>query len=187
MKTILSIVLVLTALLSLSASAQNQPNEYDLFDKERDRIIEQQNSNKISRTMGFKETLIAAKTYMPNDKITQDYLVSVIDYSEQLDKKKISQTEYESIKAARGERFLAAIKDKNASDELAFQQAAVENDRLRKAQADAYNEGMRQQRNAMAGAAALQGIGRAFNNSFGQSITPPPQICNYYGGTRYCY
>ena len=41
--------------------------------------------------------------------------------------------------------------------------------------------------NTAAIATLLNGIGKAFTNSFGQSITPPPRICNYYGGTSYCF
>lgn len=41
--------------------------------------------------------------------------------------------------------------------------------------------------NTAAIATMLNGIGRAFSNSFGQSITPPPRICNYYGNTSYCF
>lgn len=187
MKTIMSIVLVFAAFLSCSAYAQNTPTEYALFSKEVDRINEQKDANRISRTMAFKEKLIAAKTYMPGDRITQDYLRSLIDYSEQLDKKKISQSEYNALKESRDERFLAAIKDINESDDRAFRQAELENDRMRQAQASANANAAQQFRTTAATATMLNGIGRAFNNSFGQSITPPPQICDYYGGTRYCY
>lgn len=114
-------------------------------------------------------------------------MASTIEYSELLDKKKISKQEYENLNNARWDRYKAAAAELKESNERAQRQAELENDRIRQAQAEAYNEAIRQQRNAIAGAAALQGVGRAFNNSFGQSITPPPQICNYYGGTRYCY
>jgi hypothetical protein len=187
MKTIAGIFLVFAAFISASVFAQNTPSEYALFKKEDNRITEQRNANTISRTKMLKERLVASKTYMPNDRVTMAYITSLIDYSEQLDNKKISQKEYSSLTEARGERFMAAIKDMNDAEDRAFQQAAVENDKIRQEQTNAYNEVIRQQRNAMAGAAALQGIDRSFNNSFGQSITPPPQICNYYGGTRYCY
>lgn len=187
MKTIMSIVLVFAALFSLPAYSQNTPAEFDLFTKESNRITEQQKANKISRTMAFKEKLVAAKTYMPGDKITQDYLSSLIDYSEQLDKKKISKAEYDSLKESRGERFLAAIKDQNEADERAYRQAELENDRMRQNQSSANANAAQQYRNTAATATMINGVGRAFTNSYGQSITPPPQICDYYGGTRYCY
>lgn len=41
--------------------------------------------------------------------------------------------------------------------------------------------------NTAAIATMLNGISKAFTNSFGQSITPPPRICNYYGSTSYCF
>lgn len=41
--------------------------------------------------------------------------------------------------------------------------------------------------NVAAIATLLNGIGKAFSNSFGQSILPPPRICSYYGNTSYCY
>ncbi len=187
MKTILSIVLVSAALLSFSAHAQNTAAEYALFEKEVDRITEQQKSKKIGRTIAYKEKLIAAKTYMPGDKITQDYISSLIGYSEQLDSKKISQSEYDALKEARDERFLAAMKDMRESNERAYRQAELDNDRMRQAQASAYANAAQQYRTTAATATMLNGVDRAFTNSFGQSITPPPQICDYYGGTRYCY
>ena len=186
MKTIMSIVLVCAAFLSIPAYSQNTPQEFALFNKEEDRIIEQQQANKISRTMALKETLVAAKTYMPNDKITRDYLSSLIDYSEQLDKKKITQKEYENLRELRRERYEAANADRNEADARAFRQAELENDRMRQAQASANANAAQQYRNTAATATMINGVGRAFNNSFGQSITPPLQICNYYGGTRYC-
>lgn len=186
MKTIMSIVLVCVAFFSFSAHAQNSAAEYALFEKEVDRITEQQKANKIRRTMAYKEKLVAAKTYMPGDKITQDYIISLIGYSEQLDSKKISQSEYDTLKEARDERFLAAMKDMRESNEQAYRQAELESDRMRQAQASAYADAAQQYRNTAATATMINGIGRAFNNSFGQSITPPLQICSYYGGTRYC-
>lgn len=187
MKTIMSIVLVFAAFLSCPAYSQNTATEYALFEKEVDRITEQQKANKIGRTMAYKEKLIAAKTYMPGDKITQDYINSLISYSEQLDTKKISQSQYNALKEARDERFLAAMKDMRESNEQAYRQAELENDRMRQAQASANANAAQQFRTTAATATMLNGVGRAFNNSFGQSITPPPQICDYYGGTRYCY
>ncbi|WP_068319485.1 hypothetical protein [Polynucleobacter yangtzensis] len=184
MQTIRAIVLAFAALLCVPALAQSNT---ELLDKEVNRIKEQMRDKKISRTMGFKEMLSAVKTYVPNDKLSLDLLTSTIEYSELLDKKKISKQEYDNLNAARWERYIAATAELKEANERAQRQADLENDRIRQAQAAAYDEAIRQQRNAMAGAAALQGVGRAFNNSFGQSITPPPQICNYYGGTRYCY
>lgn len=180
MKTILSVILVTVVLISHPAFAQANP---DLYSKELSQISSQFQDGKIDRTTFFKESLAVAKTYLPNDRLTQSFFQSLIDYSEQLDRKAITKKKYEELYDARIERYKYALENR----ERAERQAELENDRLRQAQADAYNEGIRQQRNAMAGAAALQGIGRAFNNSYGQSITPPPQICNYYGGTRYCY
>jgi len=180
MKTIRCIFLLFVAITSLPALAQNNQQ---LYDKELEQIGAQFETKKIDRTTGLKEILAATKTYFPNDKLTQSFYQSLIEYSEQFDRKVITKKKFDELFEARTDRYKSAMENK----ERAERQAELENDRLRQAQADAYNEGVRQQRNAMAGAAALQGIGRAFSNSFGQSITPPPQICNYYGGTRYCY
>lgn len=184
LKTIRAIVLVFTAFLSLPVIAQTKE---DLFNKELERIVAQYEAKKISQSEAAKEVFIASKSYFPSDKLTQDYFQSLSEYTDQLAKKAITRKKFDELRYARAERYEAAIADRKEAAERAQRQAEVENDRLRQAQADAYNEAIRQQRNAMAGAAALQGVGRAFNNSFGQSITPPPQICNYYGGTRYCY
>lgn len=178
-KTIAAIALVLIYLSINYVSAQTNA---DLFDKEVEQIGTQFKAKKIDRTTGLKEILAATKTYFPNDKLTQSFYQSLVEYSEQFDRKIITKKKFDELFEARTDRYKSAMENK----ERAERQAELEDDRLRQAQAEAYNEAIRQQRNAAAGAAALQGIGRAFNNSFGQSITPPMQICNYYGNTRYC-
>lgn len=183
-QTIRAIVLVLAALLFTSVMAQTKE---DLFNKELERIVAQYEAKKISQSEAAKEIFIASISYFPNDKLTQDYFQSLSEYTDQLAKKSITRKKFDELRYARAERYEAAMADRKEAAERAQRQAELENDRMRQAQENAYNEAIRQQRNAMAGAAALQGVGRAFNNSFGQSITPPPQICNYYGGTRYCY
>lgn len=182
MKTIWRITLVMICLAIFSQASYSQSGE-DLFEKESERIMAQANAKKISRTMAMKEILAAAKTYIPNDKITKDFLESQVDYSEQLDKKKISEKEWMTLKNARVERYEAAIIDREESKARAQRQADLENDRMRQAQAAA----AQQQRNTAATAYLLNGVGNAANTSFGQSLTPPVKVCNYYGGTRYCY
>ncbi|MBU3551392.1 hypothetical protein [Polynucleobacter sp. MWH-Berg-3C6] len=183
MKTIMSIVLVCAALVSLKAFAQNNS---ELFSKEVERIVAQYEAKKISQSVAAKEILIASKAYFPSDKLTQDYYQSLADYSDQLAKKTISQKQFDELTNARVERYAAAMEDRKEANARAFRQAELENDRMRQAQASAYADAAQQYRNTAATATMLNGIGRAFNNSFGQSITPPLQICNYYGGTRYC-
>jgi hypothetical protein len=184
MKTIVSIVLVFAALISAPVFAQNNA---ELFSKEVERIVAQYEAKKISQSVAAKEIFIASKSYFPNDKLTQDYYQSLSDYSDQLAKKSISQSKFDELTNARAERYEAAMEDRREANARAQRQAELENDRMRQAQAAAYADAAQQYRNTAATATMLNGIGRAFNNSFGQSITPPPQICNYYGGTRYCY
>lgn len=179
MKTIFSFIFALGTLLPcLSFGQGNQ----ELFQKEVERIAAHVDSKKITRTEGLKEVLAASKSYVPNDRLSQSYFQSIIEYSEQLDKKTISRKKYDELFAARTERYQSALEDKERSE----RQRELENDRIRQAQAEAYNEAIRQQQSALTGAAMLQGVGKAFNNSFGQSIIPPPQICNFINGGMYC-
>lgn len=180
MKTIINIVLVFAALISTSVFAQQYPGEYDLFRKEELRIDAQRSAKTISRTGMLKEKLAAAKTYMPNDRISQAYYTSLIEYSEQLDDQKISQKEYYALAQARGERFLAALKDSNdAEDRLQSQQ--------RQGPQVVYVEGNNSLNDAIPPAMFLNKVGQAFSNSYNQYLIPMT-TCNSWGpGTVTCY
>lgn len=184
-----SLILIALTVFSFSAWAQSgsAQNNQDLFDRESLRIANQYQENKITRLMAAKEVLAASKAYFPNDRVAHDYYQSLVEYSELRAKNQISEKKLQELFSSRTERFIEAQKDRAELNERNRRQEELEQNRINQAKAEAYNEAVRQQNNVAAGAAALQGIGRAFNNSFGQSITPPPQICSYYGNTRYCY
>lgn len=180
MKPLMSIALVTSALISTNAFAQNTPSEYDLFRKEELRIEAQRSEKKISLTVMLKEKLAAAKTYMPNDRISQAYYMSLIEYSEQFDNKKISKQEFDALAEARGKRFMAAIKDVNdAEDRLQAQQ--------RQGPQVVYVEGNNSLNDAIPPAMFLNKVGQAFSNSYNQYLIPTT-TCNSWGkGTVMCY
>lgn len=178
-------IFALILLLILSHTSFAQSNE-DLYDRETDRILKQYEQGKINRTTSFRETLAATKTYRPNDRLTQAFFQSLLEYSEQQDKKLITQKKFEELLTARAERYREASIEMVEARKQAQRQSDQDNARRRQDQIDAYNAAMAEQQNTAATAQMLQGIGRAFNSSFGQSITPPMQICSYYGNTRYC-
>lgn len=177
MKPLMSIALVTSALISTNVFAQNTPSEYALFKKEHDRIEAQREAKTISRTAMFQEKLAAAKTYMPNDRISQAYYMSLLGYSEQLDKKQITQEEYKALAAARGERFMAAIKDLNDAADRAEQA------QQRQGPQTVYVEN----NNAIPAAMFLNKAGQVFSNSYNQYLIPTT-TCNSWGkGTVMCY
>lgn len=177
MKTIAGIVLICAALMSNSVFAQNTPSEYALFKKEHDRIEAQREAKTISRTAMFQEKLAAAKTYMPNDRISQAYYTSLLGYSEQLDKKQITQEEYKALVSARGERFMATLKDLNDAADRAEQA------QQRQGPQTVYVEN----NNAIPAAMFLNKAGQAFSNSYNQYLIPTT-TCNSWGpGTVMCY
>lgn len=181
LKRIFAVAILVAASFGVFAQSNS-----DLYDKEADRITEQFNAGKLGRTAAIKEMLWATKTYYPNDRISHAYWQSIIEYSEQLDKKQITKKRYDELYEARLQRYKQSYDEAKEAYEKDRRQAELEDSRRRQAQIDAYNQAAQQQRNDAAIAGALQGVGRAFNNSYGQSITPPMQICNYYGNTRYC-
>lgn len=179
MKTIAGIVLLLATIFATNAFAQNTPSEYALFKQEESRIDEQRRSRTITRTEMLKEKLAAAKTYMPNDRVTQAYLTSLVEYSEQLDTQKISKKEFDALAAARGERFLAAVKDlQQAEDRLA--QTQQESPQV------VYVQGNSAVNDAIPAAVFLNKVGQAFSTSYGQYLQPMP-MCSYGRGTVMCY
>lgn len=181
MKTIINIVLVFAALISTSVFAQQYPGEYDLFRKEELRIDAQRSAKTISRTGMLNEKLAAAKTYMPNDRITQAYYTSLIEYSEQFDNQKISKQELEILMAARGERFLAALKDSSdAADRR-------EQEQQRQSPQVVYVDRNSAVNDALPTAMFLNKVGQAFSNSYNQYLIPMT-TCNSWGpGTVTCY
>lgn len=178
-------IFALIFFLTLSHASFAQSTE-DLYDKELGRILEQYQLGKISRTESIKETLAATKTYFPSGRISQAFYESLLDYSIQLDNKKITPKKYNEMYDARLARYESALSEQKDARERAQRQSELDNARNRQEQIDAYNAAVAQQQNTAAAANMLQGVGKAFSNSFGQSITQPMQICSYYGNTRYC-
>ncbi|MBU3592031.1 hypothetical protein ICN11_08380 [Polynucleobacter sp. 78F-HAINBA] len=187
MKIIISIVLAFTALLSMPVIAQN--NQAAFF-KEVEIIADKVEAGEKSQSEGAKEIFSLSKSYFPNDKLIQSFYQSLLLHSERLEKKLITQKEFDSLGQASLADYKSAISARTIESAKAQFQAALENDRPQRGQ---YTGEMLMQQeytnpaNTAAIATMLNGIGRAFTNSFGQSITPPPRICNYYGGTSYCF
>lgn len=160
MKMMMSVALIVW---SLTGYAQNTPSEYAPFRKEELRIDAQRGTNTISRTTALKEKLAAAKTYMPNDRITHDYLTSVLDYSERLD---------------RWDRDQAAVKD--AEDRRVQEQQRQSPQVVYVDRNSAVND-------AIPAAMFLNKVGQAFSNSYNQYLIPTT-TCNSWGkGTVMCY
>ena len=109
MKTIRCIFLILAILTSLPALAQNNQQ---LYDKELEQIGAQFEAKKIDRTTGLKEILAATKTYFPNDKLTQSFYQSLIEYSEQFDRKAITKKKFDELFEARTDRYKSAMENK---------------------------------------------------------------------------
>lgn len=183
----MSIVLVCAALFSMPVIAQNNRS---VFYKEVEIIADKMEAGQKTPSEGAREIFALSKLYFPNDKLTQSYYQSLVLYSERLEKKLITEKEFESLGKASLDDYGSAISARTIETAKAQFQAALENDRRQRGQ---YNSEMPMQQqytnpaNTAATATMLNGIGKAFNNSFGQSITPPPRICNYYGGTSYCF
>lgn len=187
MKTIVSIVLVFGALISSPVMAQSWTCDYYLpqcpdkvsqYNKEYSSYLSEARSGKIPMLEFAKQAIALSERMYPKDKTLNDMAkqqYALIQFT------KDSNASYEeklNLVSLNADLLDTVIKDRfqmaNAISEMQNQQQAS-----------------RQPGNSAANTAAvatmLNGIGRAFNTSYGQSLLPPPQICNYYGGTRYCF
>lgn len=187
MKTIMSIVLVFAALATLPVMAQEWTCNYFLpqcpskgkaYTNAINSVIEQRDAMKISMLEASKKMLEITKDIYPKDQTLISMREQSVEIAKLLSDSKISPDVAEKIRNASSDFYQRVIADRF---EMAEAIGKMESNQQSRTQAG------NNYANTAAVATMLNGIGRAFNNSFGQSITPPPQICNYYGGTRYCY
>lgn len=187
MKTIVSIVLVFAALISAPVFAQGWQCDYYIpqcpdklkeFDKAAMEIAKPSSGREPTLIDASEKFIVLVQKMYPKDKTLNDmakqrYVLAKFSAASNLSKdEKINLIEVNST----------LLQD-------------IINDRFEMANAfmDADREYQKQQQsrssagNTAAVATMLNGIGKAFTNSFGQSLTPPPRICNYYSGTSYCF
>ena len=178
MKTIMSIVLACAVLFSSHAFAQSDLCDFYLpqcegkfvdFRDSMGAIVKQSTSGKITPLEASDQILKLSEQTYPKDTL----LIATAKQMNALEKVFATSNIPESKKAELSDGadkiFQQAMKDRSEALNMSQQSNAGAN-----------------RSNVAATATMLNGIGRAFNNSFGQSITPPLQICTYYGGTRYC-
>lgn len=182
----MSIVLACAVLFSSHAFANNWACDYLLpqcpekeqkFRRGIDEIGALKDANKITSLEMSKKYLELTLSMYPKDKTLIDMFTQSVLIKKFLASKGISEDEILDIRKISVELYEEIIADRFQMAN-AFMEADKE---YQKQQQSRSNYG-----NVAATATMLNGIGRAFNNSFGQSITPPLQICTYYGGTRYC-
>ncbi|MBU3594804.1 hypothetical protein ICN10_00120 [Polynucleobacter sp. 86C-FISCH] len=171
-------IFAITFLMVSSSSIYAQTQLDKQFSDERAAVFQAVKDKRINNLDARKELLSLSKTFFPSDELLIAHDEYGVEIATRLQNKEITLAQFNELMAERNERFKKAQEIRKANDQA---QARAKQDQI-----DAYNQAVQQQRNAVAGAIALQGIGNAFSNSFGQSITPPMQICNYYGNTRYC-
>jgi hypothetical protein len=131
MKIIIRIVLVFTALLSVPVIAQN--NQATFF-KEVEIIADKVEAGEKSQSAGAKEIFSLSKSYFPNDKLIQSFYQSLLLHSERLEKKLITQGEFDSLGQASLADYKSAISARTIESAKAQFQAALENDRLQRGQ-----------------------------------------------------
>lgn len=187
MKTIVRIVLVSAALLSVPAMAQSWTCDYvlpqcpDKLNKLESAVgaaHEQMEQNKITRVEMSKKILEITKEMYPKDGTMISLAEQRLAINQLLADSSTSPEMAEKMRKVSSDFYTRVISDRF---EMANSISKIEG------QQQASRQPGNSAANTAAVATMLSGIGRAFNNSYGQSITPPPQICNYYGGTRYCF
>ena len=154
------------------------PDKARQYEKESNAVSTQIMDLKITFLEGTKKYIEISERMHPNDKVLND-----------MSKQTGTLAEFVVNSNASPEAMLKMLK-LNSDLQGAFIKERFE---MANAFTDVRNDIQRQQQsrtsagNTAAIATLLNGIGKAFTNSFGQSITPPPRICNYYGGTSYCF
>lgn len=200
MKKIRSIIFVCLASLSASVLADSICDYYTSACKEKlvrydnatKQIDEEVKAKKITEVEAARRVVALAKDMYPEDALMASITAQQAALAEAFSRSKMSEKDKSALELTTSETFIRALAMRTALFNVANQQEQALNQYANQAQQaqQAYNVQESQDqsaRNTIATSYLLNGIGRAFSSSFGQSILPPPQICNYYGGTRYCY
>lgn len=193
MKSIQWLLLVMCGVTSTAALSQNDLCDYylpqcaakfDQYSKAAKQLDVQVKSKELSNLEAAQKAVALSDSLYPKDVLLaninkQNLVIAQFALQNQLSEAQMSElnaSTTDTYRQAILERFAAA----KAAEEVGqfYSQYQVPQQ---------YQAPQQNPANTAAIATMLNGIGRAFTNSFGQSITPPPRICNYYGSTSYCF
>lgn len=166
------------------AQAQQPKTQEDLLMAEIGRIGELLSQKKITKTEAGKEMSIAARAYLPNDRLAHAYFDSIASYLERVDKKEITAEQAEELTRLRTERFNAAIQQRAQLAGEQEKQAAQRRENELSAQRDAQYRSQLDQQQALQEAQRRQAIGNFFS-TFGRSMQqayPPTTTCRTVPG-----
>lgn len=195
MRTIRLLFLAIVTLAGASAYAADSvcdyyvpacKDKYTRYNTETAIITQEAAAKKITTPEAGKRVAQIARSMYPNDPL----LISITEQQQAMAEilGKLPVQQQKTLEDAAAKTFARALKERfvlfdtmaeMSGQQQANQQAAAQYQQSSDAQAN-------NARSTIATAMFLNGVGRAFATSWGQSILPTPQICTYYGGTSYC-
>lgn len=197
MKIIRLLLLTLLTLLGASAYASDSVCDYyvpackEKFKRYNDAttaITQSVVDKKITTAEAGRKVGQLAQSMYPNDPLLLSIAAQQQAMAEILSGSKLTAQQQKTIEDAAAKTFTRALAERfalfDAMAEISQsqQQAAISSQQIAQARAEQAQDA----RSTIATAMFLNGVGRAFSTSWGQSILPTPQICTYYGGTSYC-
>lgn len=196
MKTIRSIFLFGFVVLGSSAWANSSPCDYYLpvcadkfarYNEEAKQITIDAQAKRITDEQAGKRIVALAQSMYPEDSLLASITAQQAALAEVLSRSNMSAKDKTALEDAAARTFSQALEFRKVLVNVAIaqEQALVGRASSQAAQVSAAQT--ESAVNTASMAYLLNGIGKAFSNSFGQSITPPPRICSYYGNTSFCY
>lgn len=197
MRTIRLFFLAIVTLAGASAYASDYGCEYyaptckakfTRYNTETAAITQAAADKKITMVEAGKRVAQLAQSMYPDDYLILSIAAQQQAMAEIFSTSKLTADQQKRIEDASAKTFNRAIAERfaliGAMEENArtYQQAINSSQQYAQARVEQDNSA----RSTIATAMFLNGVGRAFSSSFGQSILPTPQICTYYGGTSYC-
>ncbi len=193
MKSIQWLLLMMCAVTSTAALSQNDLCDYylpqcatkfDQYSKAAKQLDVQVKNKELSNLEAAQKAVALSDSLYPKDVLLANINKQNLVTAQFALRYQLSEAQMSELNSSATDTFRQAILERFAAAKAAQEVGQFYSQYQATQQ---YQPPQQNPANTAAIATMLNGIGRAFTNSFGQSITPPPRICNYYGSTSYCF
>lgn len=193
MKSTQWLLLVMCAVTSTAALSQNELCDYyipqcaakfDQYSKAARQLDVQVKNKELSNLEAAQKAVALSDSLYPKDVLLANINKQNLVMAQFALRNQLSETQMSELNSSTTDTYRQAILERFAAAKAAQEVGQFYSQYQAPQQ---YQPSQQNPANTAAMATLLNGIGRAFTNSFGQSITPPPRICNYYGSTSYCF
>ncbi|MFZ3038465.1 MULTISPECIES: hypothetical protein [unclassified Polynucleobacter] len=193
MKSSQWLLLVMCAVTSTAALSQNDLCDYylpqcaakfDQYSKAAKQLDVQVKNRELSKLEAAQKAIALSDSLYPRDGLLANINRQNLVMAQFAQRNQLSDDQMSGLDSSATDTFRQAILERFAAAKAAQEVGQFYSQYQATQQ---YQPPQQNPANTAAIATMLNGIGKAFTNSFGQSITPPPRICNYYGSTSYCF